>query len=513
MLFGRMQNPVRFALIFSVLLLTACQSAPVGYGTDSRISPVASQREQIQLVQCTGLLQRMDELVVRYGVQDAQAQRIRDFPYLRVNRFLASYAVEKPANDAFHFWVDQLQALDLQARQMEWRNLGAAQSELAIRFPSFDYERFENTISMCSNLLRNHDFTGDAARARLFASLRIVPEYNTWQRVLGLYPISAIFVRMGIERLQHRIHEMFRRTEAQIPVEGRLVRYRPDLPKYFPRNPDANVRAEMPVSSHNPLAIPIPTAEQKEFLLYKYAPVILVDTVTDDDRIGQPSPVQDTPRVQVDTRSPVLYQHISYARLRGQVLLQLNYVFWFPARTRQSGLDIAAGQIDGITWRVTLSAEGTPLLYDAMHNCGCYHQFFPTEHLRLRAQAREAAEPVLVPQAIPAAETPVIRIRSADHFIIRIDSGAHAESTIPYMLQDYDTLRSIPVAGTANTRSLFRPDGIVSGTQRLERFVLWPMGVPNPGEMRQWGHHAIAFIGQRHFDDPDLIERFFDYVP
>jgi len=39
------------------------------------------------------------------------------------------------------------------------------------------------------------------------------------------------------------------------------------------------------------------------------------------------------------------------------------------------------------------------------------------------------------------------------------------------------------------------------------------MGVPDPGEMRQWGHHAIAFIGQRHFDDPDLIERFFDYVP
>jgi hypothetical protein len=24
--------------------------------------------------------------------------------------------------------------------------------------------------------------------------------------------------------------------------------------------------------------------------------------------------------------------------------------------------------------------------------------------------------------------------------------------------------------------------------------------------MRQWGHHATAFVGRRHFDDADLIE-------
>jgi hypothetical protein len=27
--------------------------------------------------------------------------------------------------------------------------------------------------------------------------------------------------------------------------------------------------------------------------------------------------------------------------------------------------------------------------------------------------------------------------------------------------------------------------------------------------MRQWGHHATAFVGLRHFDDPDLLERRF----
>jgi hypothetical protein len=28
--------------------------------------------------------------------------------------------------------------------------------------------------------------------------------------------------------------------------------------------------------------------------------------------------------------------------------------------------------------------------------------------------------------------------------------------------------------------------------------------------MRQWGTHATAFVGRRHFDDADLIERRFE---
>jgi len=28
--------------------------------------------------------------------------------------------------------------------------------------------------------------------------------------------------------------------------------------------------------------------------------------------------------------------------------------------------------------------------------------------------------------------------------------------------------------------------------------------------MRQWGRHATAFVGRRHFDDADLIERRFN---
>jgi hypothetical protein len=38
------------------------------------------------------------------------------------------------------------------------------------------------------------------------------------------------------------------------------------------------------------------------------------------------------------------------------------------------------------------------------------------------------------------------------------------------------------------------------------------MGVRDAGAQRQWGHHATAFVGRRHFDDPDLIDQRFDVV-
>jgi hypothetical protein len=63
--------------------------------------------------------------------------------------------------------------------------------------------------------------------------------------------------------------------------------------------------------------------------------------------------------------------------------------------------------------------------------------------------------------------------------------------------------------GAAPTRSAYGPDGLVPGTERAERFLFWPMGIPSAGQMRQWGRHATAFVGRRHFDDADLFEKRF----
>ena len=58
---------------------------------------------------------------------------------------------------------------------------------------------------------------------------------------------------------------------------------------------------------------------------------------------------------------------------------------------------------------------------------------------------------------------------------------------------------------------MFDRYGLVPGTQRLERYILWPTGVLSPGALRQWGHHAVAFVGRRHFDDPFYMQKM--YIP
>ena len=76
---------------------------------------------------------------------------------------------------------------------------------------------------------------------------------------------------------------------------------------------------------------------------------------------------------------------------------------------------------------------------------------------------------------------------------------------IPYRMAAESDVRSLPTAD-GRRRSLYGPDGIISQSDRPERFILWPMGIANAGAMRQWGTHATAFIGRRHFDDPFLFD-------
>ena len=101
-----------------------------------------------------------------------------------------------------------------------------------------------------------------------------------------------------------------------------------------------------------------------------------------------------------------------------------------------------------------------------------------------------------------------IHVATRSHYIERITIDAPESATIPYTLVPEDDLRSLPMP-TGERRSAFGNDGLMLGTERLERFFFWPMGIPSAGAMRQWGNHATAFVGERHFDDADLFERRF----
>jgi hypothetical protein len=107
-----------------------------------------------------------------------------------------------------------------------------------------------------------------------------------------------------------------------------------------------------------------------------------------------------------------------------------------------------------------------------------------------------------------------LHIAHTSHYLERVSEGEVVnKSVVEYRWAEYDSLRSLEKNGkTKQRKSLFQSDGIIAGTERGERFFLWPMGIPAPGEMRQWGHHATAFYGRRHFDDEAIIERYFESV-
>jgi hypothetical protein len=259
------------------------------------------------------------------------------------------------------------------------------------------------------------------------------------------------------------------------------------------------------------LGVPIYSSTDREVLFRMHAPVWEVRTEAEYDRIGAPV---WTPRgeLAVDTRQPATYTLLSFTHFGKEILAQLNYIIWFPARPKEHALDIYGGLLDGVNYRVTLDRNGTPLLYETVHNCGCYYQAYPTGRLRVRAKI-DYAEPPLVleaPESTRPDDRVIVAMEARTHDVRHLYPavrGSHA-AMATYSLSDYGTLRSLPDPN-GGRRSMFGPDSLAPGSERLERFILWPSGVVSPGAMRQWGRHAVAFVGERHFDDPDYMDKMF----
>jgi hypothetical protein len=170
-----------------------------------------------------------------------------------------------------------------------------------------------------------------------------------------------------------------------------------------------------------------------------------------------------------------------------------------------------AGKLDGLVWRVTLAPDGEPLVFDSMHACGCYHQFFPTPRARPLPAPDDTEEWMFSPQSLPRlapGERPLLRVASGTHAIERVGIVRGTDSLARYELRPYAELRSLQRFGTGRA-SAFGEDGLVAGSERAERFLFWPMGIASAGAMRQWGRHATAFVGRRHFDGADLLEKRF----
>jgi hypothetical protein len=503
-------NALLRALRISLLLaaISGCTTAPMR-------GPSATEALDDDGRQCTEILQKIDAAVDEAGVADGMTARVAGFPHLRVNRFLASYASEVLDRKQFTEWINHMRLLGTQAYEFELANLppgSTAQLEGALQETAPRYRNAGAAAKMCALRLATADLADPVRQASLREAVRVPDEYVEWQRVLGLYWLTRIPFAAGVERWQQSVREVFSQPLEMLPVTGRLRRYVPPLER---RLSSAQVAGILDRAANNALRIPAPSADESDALFWTFAPEFEIDTAGAADLPGALGwHGADVPQVNSDR--VVVYRRMSHTRYAGRALLQLDYLLWFPERPRQSAWDILGGHLDGLLWRVTLAPDGTPWLFDSIHQCGCYHEFFPTARAPLRPMPRTLDETAFVPQTLPALDASarvVLRIAANTHYLERvlINPGALTPA-VEYAFTDDDVLRSLPRPQGGN-RSAFRPDGIVAGSERGERYLFWPMGVPAPGAMRQWGRHPTAFVGRRHFDDADLLDKYFEMTP
>lgn len=427
-----------FGLVLAVLAACAGVDAPLATDLEAQASDVHS---------CARWFADLDDAIDRSDVRDVGAYRIPGYPYLRVDRFTASFSPVADSSDAtFAAWLARLEALDRTARLDEIANLPDTAATLGIAAPA-DVARL---TARCAVTLRQRDLASPGARAQLAARARVPDDYHDWERLVGLYPLVSIPFARSIDAWEIQAKSQFQRAGGD-PGAVPIVRY---APQGEPADA-AKLTKIVTGARRDALGIPTPIAADRTTLLQAYAPVFAVATGGSYDRIG-PLVWRGGEAPSVDTGRPAVYQDLAFTRFDDEVLIQLVYTVWFPERPTSGPFDTLGGDLDGVVLRVTLDDQGRPLVYDTIHSCGCFHMFFPTDRLVTRPAPEDQREWAFVPAVAPAATPPqriVVTTESATHYVVHVgldDGGA----TTRYTLIDYDSLRSLPTPRAVAVRSV-----------------------------------------------------------
>jgi hypothetical protein len=452
----------------------------------------------------------LDTAVNQAGVRNAAYFEVPGFPYLRANRFLVSLKGRLNTDAQKQQWVQLLQKLDIQARTTEIQNLPLP----AVEKLSFDFNELsdpsvlEERVISYSNELLAHDRLRSNFYEVLQEAVQNSGEYSTVMQVFGLYPITVIPVAVVTQMVFDEMTAWHRLPPGELQSSGTLSAYTPAHAMDFSQ---PEIRGILTRSRQNPLEIPLPSIADRQKLLAVFAPIIIQDVAADYDKIGEI--IWGRKQLKINPDHAAVYYYFSHAYFKDAPILQINYVFWFPARNGPNSPVIERGIIDGLTVRVSLSPDGSPFMVDIMNNCGCYHFYVPRKERVRRILPSPLATDAFIPTWLPdkfPRQRLTIRLKSGWHQVVHIGTGKIPSGLISYNLVAYNQLEKLPRPGQAS-ESMFTSGGIGKYSERIEPIIFFPMGIPDIGSMRQRGHHAIKFVGRAHFDDPYLFDDNFEF--
>lgn len=443
---------------------------------------------------CATAINELDTLIIENSHFDPATHRIKSYPLLRSNRFLASFHGKIHETDTYYAWLKALNSLAIDTYASEFaRAPGDQQTRWLAQHGATD---FRSALNRCSAILMSN-----IEYIHPFKNKEIQPKdnYSLALRSFGLYPVTSRLSHAYINR--YRSEMTARVSHGSLRKFDKTLAYQPGPSIHLP--PETIRKNMADAYASNPLGIPDPDTTTLEALFSKNAPALHIEHKTPADAIGHPG-FRNSNRIAIDDGSPAVFTYASHTRLHGDILLQLNYIFWFSERPKKSILDIYGGALDAVIWRVTLNREGIPILYDTIHGCGCYHLVFLPEGTQADSSRIRGDKPLMFPLHEFSTSRPVeLKIESGTHYLLQAKNAVAALGQ-PYTLLPYEELLQLP--SPEGRKSLFGKHGIIAQSRRLERFLLWPLGIPSAGAMRERGMHATAFIGRRHFDDPYLLE-------
>lgn len=130
----------------------------------------------------------------------------------------------------FEAWLDLLQTLDESGRRIEIANLPNSEREslqtALSRIASEPLDPLRGTRD-CADVLRAKDFSSQSGQQVLRSAVRVPDAYRTWQRIVGLYPLTSVAFHFGTQRLHRKFQATFDKELSALPANDRLIRYAP----------------------------------------------------------------------------------------------------------------------------------------------------------------------------------------------------------------------------------------------------------------------------------------------
>ena len=467
---------------------------------------------------CAALVEAFDDEVARAGTGDGGYARVPGYRTLRVDRLVASHAHEPMDAEKFGALVAAMRALDRDARTVELANLPAeARGRLDARsrsVPDLDSPdgNLAQRVDDCAERVLARDLTAQHARVWLIAAAAVPDDYRDAMRALGLYPVTGFALAAGVRMYEREARDAFAQPAG--PPRGTILVYRP--PDVNTLSPGSIRTTVASMVDAEPLP-PVPRVEGTalDALLAAYAPDYAIDTATNDDRPGRPFRRDDgvpgrrrvvAGRLHAPRVDAIRRRAAAPARLHGLVRAAPAAIRRRPARRppRRPRLAGDAGP----------RRRAAPVRHDPSVRLlpPVRADRAPGREARRSRASRKARSSCRRSPSFRSAHACGSTSRRARTTCAASSRSRRAAPRRPgedrYRFDRESALRTLPLAA-GGTASLYGPDGIVAGTERPERYALWISGIESPGAMRQWGRHATAFVGRRHFDDAFLVERYF----